>query len=259
MLSKQLRLLLAFAVLGIIGSGPSEAVEPLQRTLRFFGIGWGDGYHTCANGGCRPGADLTPRTFYDQYGRRGFAAGRTGMQRQPVAGPTVYAVADSSYGVGGTKYARCRCGAGSMGDCGCASAPMGYYSEPAVSHPAAVPQMQHAHTPPQAVQHAPTPAPIPAPPTTPAEAMPTPEPDPEPSLLDENDLEEEPASPSDLLLMRRRINANFAGHSQGQQTRDSAQPANLQRAPTIGPRRIAVPVYSNQPMVRQAPYRIPVR
>lgn len=48
----------------------ASAGENLNRCFRFWGIGWGDGYHTCSGAGCRPGADLPVASFYEQYGTR---------------------------------------------------------------------------------------------------------------------------------------------------------------------------------------------
>ncbi|WP_182865083.1 hypothetical protein [Stieleria mannarensis] len=42
----------------------------LQRVGRLLGVGWGDGYHVCRDGGCRPGADLPPHGFPDQFGHK---------------------------------------------------------------------------------------------------------------------------------------------------------------------------------------------
>ena len=41
--------------------------EPIQRLGRNCGFGWGDGYHACKSSGCRPGADLPPRSYSKQF------------------------------------------------------------------------------------------------------------------------------------------------------------------------------------------------
>ena len=38
--------------------------QPLERTGRFFGMGYSDGYHACYGSGFRPGADLPPRSSH---------------------------------------------------------------------------------------------------------------------------------------------------------------------------------------------------
>nr|WP_143548343.1 hypothetical protein [Rhodopirellula sp. SM50] len=40
----------------------------MQRLGRLLGVGWGDGYHVCRDGGFRPGADLPPHGYPDQFG-----------------------------------------------------------------------------------------------------------------------------------------------------------------------------------------------
>ncbi|QEF99049.1 hypothetical protein Mal15_31080 [Stieleria maiorica] len=84
----------------------------LQRVGRLLGVGWGDGYHVCRDGGCRPGADLPPHGFPDQFGHKRCADGcgqiypagtalpqvrhglphlLTGLPKlPPVSGPAVY-------------------------------------------------------------------------------------------------------------------------------------------------------------------------
>ncbi|MDA8744136.1 hypothetical protein N9N28_05840 [Rubripirellula amarantea] len=61
----------------IVGIGK----EPIDRTGRYLGIGWGDGYHACDGSGARPCSDLPPvssrairrrnhlksMTFYDKF------------------------------------------------------------------------------------------------------------------------------------------------------------------------------------------------
>ena len=49
---------------------PVSAGKPfsLQRWGRLIGMGWGDGYHACRDGGFRPGADLPPQGYYEQFG-----------------------------------------------------------------------------------------------------------------------------------------------------------------------------------------------
>ena len=51
----------------------------IQHVGRLLGVGWGDGYHVCRDGGFRPGADLPPKGFPDQFGppkkRVGFGGG----------------------------------------------------------------------------------------------------------------------------------------------------------------------------------------
>ncbi|MEL6109504.1 MAG: hypothetical protein AAFU85_26135 [Planctomycetota bacterium] len=60
----------SLAIAIAIGSlGTADAGKPLslQRLGRQFGVGWGDGYHACRDGGHRPGADLAPQSYYDQF------------------------------------------------------------------------------------------------------------------------------------------------------------------------------------------------
>ncbi|MFU7561528.1 hypothetical protein ACMFWY_22805 [Roseiconus sp. JC912] len=45
----------------------ADTPETIQRVGRLIGVGWGDGYHTCRDGGCRPGADLPPASFNAQF------------------------------------------------------------------------------------------------------------------------------------------------------------------------------------------------
>lgn len=40
----------------------------MQRLGRLLGVGWGDGYHVCRDGGFRPGADLPSHGYPDQFG-----------------------------------------------------------------------------------------------------------------------------------------------------------------------------------------------
>ncbi|MCS7468341.1 hypothetical protein NZK35_16945 [Stieleria sp. ICT_E10.1] len=40
----------------------------MQRLGRLLGVGWGDGYHVCRDSGFRPGADLPPHGYPDQFG-----------------------------------------------------------------------------------------------------------------------------------------------------------------------------------------------
>lgn len=49
---------------GVIAEHPAS----VQRLGRWLGVGWGDGYHVCRDGGFRPGADLPPASFPDQFG-----------------------------------------------------------------------------------------------------------------------------------------------------------------------------------------------
>ena len=44
----------------------ADVPAPIQKVARAIGIGWGDGYHACKDGGCRPGADLPPSSFSDR-------------------------------------------------------------------------------------------------------------------------------------------------------------------------------------------------
>lgn len=41
----------------------------IERFCRLFGCGWGDGYHACRDGGCRPGADLPPQSYAARLAR----------------------------------------------------------------------------------------------------------------------------------------------------------------------------------------------
>ncbi|MEO1528642.1 MAG: hypothetical protein AAFX06_24745 [Planctomycetota bacterium] len=61
-------------LLGLVLSGLSAANAgnpiSIQRVARHLGVGWGDGYHACRYGGCRPGADLPPQSYYQQFGAK---------------------------------------------------------------------------------------------------------------------------------------------------------------------------------------------
>lgn len=47
----------------------------VDRVGRIFGFGWGDGYHACRDSGCRPGADLPPQGYADQFNSRKACSG----------------------------------------------------------------------------------------------------------------------------------------------------------------------------------------
>ena len=62
------------ALIGIaVTSAPTVALafdlgfSPLNRLGRVLGCGWGDGYHACSGSGCRPLANLPPKSYYDMY------------------------------------------------------------------------------------------------------------------------------------------------------------------------------------------------
>ncbi|MCO8125452.1 hypothetical protein NHH03_27180 [Stieleria sp. TO1_6] len=65
----------AVTVVSAAAAYRAHAVEPLQRTGRIFGFGWGDGYHTCRDSGCRPGADLPPKSHPHRSCQLGCANG----------------------------------------------------------------------------------------------------------------------------------------------------------------------------------------
>ncbi|OYP36862.1 hypothetical protein [Rhodopirellula sp. MGV] len=50
---------LGIAATPAFADGPSH----VRQLGRLLGVGWGDGYHACSNGECRPGADLPPHGF----------------------------------------------------------------------------------------------------------------------------------------------------------------------------------------------------
>ena len=47
----------------------ADSPSSLQRLGRWMGFGWGDGYHACADGGVRPGADLPPKDYPEEMSR----------------------------------------------------------------------------------------------------------------------------------------------------------------------------------------------
>ncbi|KAA5545920.1 hypothetical protein FYK55_03130 [Roseiconus nitratireducens] len=59
--------LLCTAILAADGTARADHHGTLSRIGRWWGVGHGDGYHTCKSGGCRPCADLPPRTYYHQF------------------------------------------------------------------------------------------------------------------------------------------------------------------------------------------------
>ncbi len=59
--------ILTLWVLSLAPSCSAGGHEPLQRAGRWLGAGWGDGYHSCADSGCRPGANLPPRSYHKQF------------------------------------------------------------------------------------------------------------------------------------------------------------------------------------------------
>ena len=61
----------AVANLGIDYAVFAGKPEPVQRVGRFFGAGWGDGYHACETSGFRPAANLPPKSYYQRYGHSG--------------------------------------------------------------------------------------------------------------------------------------------------------------------------------------------
>lgn len=73
-------------------SFPALAGPPalLEQAGRYLGAGWGDGYHACKDGGCRPGADLPPGSYTTQFTKRtkpasdcgGIYPPQTGLPRQ---------------------------------------------------------------------------------------------------------------------------------------------------------------------------------
>ncbi|MCA9138095.1 MAG: hypothetical protein KDB00_15085 [Planctomycetales bacterium] len=65
---RQAALLVCSAVLGVSTTAVADHPASLQRLGRWLGVGWGDGYHVCRDGGIRPGADLPPQSFPDQFG-----------------------------------------------------------------------------------------------------------------------------------------------------------------------------------------------
>ena len=68
---KRRRVVLALAsVAALAGSTVATAGHPVsvQRLGRLLGFGWSDGYHVCRDSGLRPGADLPPQSYPDQFG-----------------------------------------------------------------------------------------------------------------------------------------------------------------------------------------------
>lgn len=72
-------LALALLVTCVVSSvAAADHPASIQRVGRLLGFGWGDGYHVCRDGGCRPGADLPPQGFPDQFGPKKTRGGWTG-------------------------------------------------------------------------------------------------------------------------------------------------------------------------------------
>ncbi|MEM6471736.1 MAG: hypothetical protein AAF802_19405 [Planctomycetota bacterium] len=58
--------ILGFATAGSTAFADTTSI--IDRAGRLLGFGWGDGYHACRDGGCRPGADLPPGSYVQQFG-----------------------------------------------------------------------------------------------------------------------------------------------------------------------------------------------
>ncbi len=107
-------------------TGEAGGIEPVQRLGRLLGVGWGDGYHSCADSGFRPGANMPPRSYHKQFNHQP-SCGGFGLNGT-VDGHTFYDHFDSA-----SRCQSCR-GAGCQ-RCGTARQEMqgGYHSNGAAS------------------------------------------------------------------------------------------------------------------------------
>lgn len=87
--------LLAACLAGFTSSAVAAGgIEPIQRLGRCLGVGWGDGYHACASSGCRPGADLPPRSYASQFNNQQLAGSI--VSGKIVSGCTFYDAFDAA-------------------------------------------------------------------------------------------------------------------------------------------------------------------
>lgn len=69
-------LVVSLVITGLISSvAGADHPASINRVGRWLGVGWGDGYHVCRDGGHRPGADLPPESFPDKFGAKKASAG----------------------------------------------------------------------------------------------------------------------------------------------------------------------------------------
>jgi len=90
------RWLVATLAASSLAGGPqawADTPEPIQRLGRFFGAGWGDGYHACETSGFRPLANLPPASFYQRDGKHHWGAGS-----HPIGGAGLESAIGKFYG-----------------------------------------------------------------------------------------------------------------------------------------------------------------